>query len=78
MFVCFDLFLRKTPAQTRLFPMGLDLMWSTAHFNFIVSYLGNDQSFNGPTRANLGIISYVLLINRVHFDVLFIAQVNSI
>ena len=32
----------------------------------------------GPTRANLGIISYVLLINRVHFDVLFIAQVNSI
>ena len=78
LFVCFDLSLGKTPAQTRLFPLGLDLMWSTAQFHFIVSHLGNDQSFNGPVRANLGIISYVPFINRVHFDVLFIAQVNSI
>lgn len=49
-----------------------DLMVYT-QFHFIVSYLGNDQSFNVPERANLGIISYVPFINRVHFDVLFIA-----
>lgn len=51
--------------------------WS-AQFHFIMSHWGNDQSFNVPGRAALGIISHVPFIDRVHSDALFIAKANSV
>lgn len=65
---CFVFSLGKAQDKIQVIPPGM-----TTQFHFMVSYLGDDQSFNVPERANLRIISYVPFINRVHFDVLFIA-----